>query len=317
MKYTFALLGFAAADANVEHRFLEYLAEHGKSYATREEFMFRLNIFTQKMQVIEEHNSRNDVSHSLGLNHMADWTDHEYKKLLGYKSTKKEARANYLNVDEVPASVDWRTKGAVTPVKDQGQCGSCWAFSSTGALEGAWAIATGKLVSLSEQQLVDCSHEGENAGCNGGLMDDAFDYTETNPLETESDYPYTARDGVCKSNKSKGVVAAKSHVDVAVNDPVALQTAIAAQPVSVAIDAGSFNFQLYSGGVYPASKCGTDLDHGVLAVGYGTENGKDFWLVKNSWGAGWGLQGYIKLERSSKPGEGACGIQMAASYPVV
>jgi len=218
-------------------------------------------------------------------------------------------------------SVDWRTKGAVTPVKNQAQCGSCWAFSTTGSLEGANQIKTGKLVSLSEQQLVDCATAEGNQGCNGGLMDDAFKYIEHDGLETESDYPYTGRDGKCSADKAKEQVKVASFVDVKASSGAAFKAALDKGPVSVAIDAAGIMFQLYHGGIMKGGGlfgCGTSLDHGVLAVGYGSENGSDYWIVKNSWGGSWGEKGYLRMAADyTSTDAGTCGIQLQASYPVV
>jgi KDEL-tailed cysteine endopeptidase len=219
---------------------------------------------------------------------------------------------------KLPDSVDWIEKGAVTKVKNQAQCGSCWAFSTTGALEGAWEIATGELVSLSEQQLVDCAKKFQEAGCGGGEMDNAFKYAEQTTMCTETSYPYKAKNGICQASNCSagipqgGVVGFK---DVAGDDTEALMDAVAQQPVSVAIEADQMAFQLYRGGVLNGT-CGTRLDHGVLVVGYGTENGIDYWKVKNSWGPTWGMDGYLKVLRGKK-GPGECGIKMQPSYPVV
>jgi len=216
----------------------------------------------------------------------------------------------------LPSSVDWVSRGAVTPVKDQGQCGSCWSFSTTGSLEGALKLATGQLTSLSEQQLVDCSKQ--NSGCNGGLMDYAFAFEKTADVCTEASYPYTARDGSChESGCTVGIPrgGVTGYHDVTVNDENALMEAVAQQPVSIAIEADQYSFQSYTGGVLTKS-CGSRLDHGVLLVGYGTDAGKDYWKVKNSWGASWGEQGYVRLERGLS-GAGQCGLKSAASYPLV
>jgi cathepsin L len=204
------------------------------------------------------------------------------------------------------------------PVKNQGQCGSCWSFSTTGSTEGAHAIKTGNLVSLSEQNLMDCSTSYGNNGCNGGLMDDAFQYIiANNGIDTESCYPYQAQDGTCQYSTSCIGATLTSYQDIAQGSESDLQAAVANNgPVSVAIDAGLSSFQFYSGGVYSDSGCGNqpnDLDHGVLAVGYGTLGGQDMWIVKNSWGSSWGVNGYIMMARNDN---NMCGIATMASYPI-
>jgi C1A family cysteine protease len=210
------------------------------------------------------------------------------------------------------AAVDWVAKGAVSPVKDQGQCGSCWAFSAVGSIEGAHQIAGNPLTQFSEQQLVSCSTSYGNLGCNGGLMDSAFQYVEKNGLCTETDYPYTAKSDFlhCRASSCATAVKITGYTDVKSLDESALLAAATAAPVSVAIEADTQVFQLYSGGVFDNARCGTQLDHGVLVVGYGTDT-KDYWKVKNSWGSSWGESGYIRMVR----GKNMCGINTQPSFP--
>jgi C1A family cysteine protease len=220
----------------------------------------------------------------------------------------------------LPASVDWVSQGVVTPVKNQGDCGSCWAFSATGSTECNYAIATGKLNSLSEQQLVDCSYAEGNDGCDGGLMDYAFEYIEKEGgLCTETEYPYTGVDGTCKATSCGTFYdPIKTYSNVEADDETALETQTVSGCVSVAIEADQYAFQYYSSGVLTGT-CGTDLDHGVLVVGYGTDGDQDYWLVKNSWGTTWGEEGYVLICRAcDKNGdEGECGINMEPSYPII
>jgi C1A family cysteine protease len=213
---------------------------------------------------------------------------------------------------ELPKSWDWRDYGAVSPVKNQGQCGSCWTFSSVGAIESAYAIATNTTaLSLSEQEIVDCASKD---GCSGGIMDHAFEWVERhNGLCSEEDYPYQAVDGECK--KCEPVVRVRDYVDVPPNDPHALLRAVLQQPVAIAIQADQYAFQLYTGGVLRGT-CGTNLNHGCVIVGFGEEDGVPYWIVKNSWGD-WGEDGYVRIYRSMKSGPGMCGINMMPSYPII
>lgn len=301
-----------------------WLVKHGKNnYNALGEKERRFEVFKDNLRYIDEHNSQNR-SFKLGLNQFADLTNEEYRsKYLGARrdagrrrlARSKSDRYAFREGDSLPESIDWRQKGAVAPVKDQGSCGSCWAFSTIAAVEGVNQIVTGDLISLSEQELVDCD-TSYNEGCNGGLMDYAFEFIIKNGgIDTEEDYPYKGRDGSCDTyRKNAKVVSIDDYEDVPVNDEKALQKAVANQPVSVSIEGGGRDFQFYDSGIF-TGKCGTALDHGVTTVGYGTENGVDYWIVKNSWGASWGEEGYIRMERNTKY-TGLCGIAMEASYPI-
>ncbi|KAK1293949.1 Vignain [Acorus calamus] len=286
----------------------------------------RFNVFKENVRFIHEFN-KGDKPFKLRLNRFGDMTNQEFRrayagsKVHHHRSMRGAPHGSegftHAKTGDLPQSVDWRQKGAVTPVKDQGQCGSCWAFSTVVAVEGINQIKSGKLVSLSEQELIDCDN-GDNQGCNGGLMDYAFEFIKKNGgITTESNYPYRARDGRCNIGKENShVVVIDGHQNVPVNDEDALLKAVANQPVSVAIDAGGYRFQFYSEGVF-TGHCGTDLDHGVAIVGYGTTlDGTKYWTVKNSWGPEWGEKGYIRMQRGVSAAEGLCGIAMEASYPI-
>jgi cathepsin L len=215
----------------------------------------------------------------------------------------------------MPASVDWRTRGVVTAVKNEQQCNSSWAFAATGALEGVAAIVNSTLLSFSEQQLLDCSASYGTGNCNGGLMDSAFKYAAAKGMETESTYPYTAAIGTCKYSASKKVFNNAGFVDVPSQDNDALAAAVAAGPVAAFIDASSSAFELYTGGVFNNPACGTSPNQGVLIVGYSSAGSAPYWIVKNSWGASWGESGYIRIAKQTGSGAGVCGIALDASYP--
>jgi C1A family cysteine protease len=312
--------------SNVWLQFQQFQQRYQKMYSSLQDLEYRFGVFSQNVKVIGEHNQRVNETFVMGINAFTDLTADEFHHLYtgGWSNQVSTlsscGRYSDTNQPTAPTSLDWRAKNAVTPVKDQGQCGSCWSFSSSGAMEGAWAIHQGTLVSLSEQQLVDCSKKYGNLGCKGGEMDSAFLYAIDNGMCTESAYPYvsgnTLAAGTCQS--CTPVAKFTECMDVTSNDQVALKTAVAKGPVSVAIEADTRIFQSYSSGVITSTSCGTNLDHGVLVVGYGTENGQPYWLVKNSWGTSWGESGYVKIARSdSRNDAGICGIAMQPSFPVV
>ncbi|XP_041810502.1 cathepsin L.1 [Chelmon rostratus] len=321
-----------ASCASISLEDLEFHAwklKFGKSYSSPSEEAQRKEIWLTNRRLVLVHNIMADEgikSYRLGMNYFADMHNEEYKRLISkgclrsFNASLPRRGSTFFRLPEgieLPNTVDWREKGYVTDVKDQKQCGSCWAFSATGSLEGQNFRKTGKLVSLSEQQLVDCSSDYGNMGCMGGLMDNAFNYIQANGgVDTEDSYPYEALDGQCRFKPDAVAAKCTGYVDVSQGDEDALKEAVATiGPVSVGIDASQLSFQLYQSGVYDEPQCSSsDLDHGVLAVGYGTDNGRDFWLVKNSWGLGWGDKGYIMMTRNK---HNQCGIATAASYPLV
>ncbi len=303
-------------------QFSNFRERFSKRYASLEELETRFSIFRENIHNIVLHNLDFTQNFTMGINQFTDLTAEEFKQM--YVSGLKSEVGSYgcksfsSSASSVPASVDWRNEQAVTSVKDQGQCGSCWTFSATGAIEGAWAISTGQLIDLSEQEMVDCATgiAYGSHGCNGGIMEGAFKFVIANGQCSLASYPYTAKDGTCQ--KCTAVAKITSCSDVKPNDQISLKAAVAQQPVAVAIEADTRYFQSYSSGILTSTSCGTTLDHGVLVVGYGEENGQKYWLVKNSWGTSWGDKGYVKIARSeSTNDEGICGIAMDPSFPSV
>ena len=300
-----------------------YLQTYGKVYKDDDEEMRRNTIWQSNKKYIEAHNSNSDkFGFTLGMNGLGDLESNEVVEIFnGYlhelKNSSKDVYTYNSNI-EATATVDWREQGAVTKVKNQGQCGSCWSFSATGSLEGQHFLKKGRqLVSLSEQNLVDCSTMYGNHGCKGGLMDNAFRYIEHNDgIDTEASYPYQAHDELCRFKRGNVGATDTGYVDIPHGDEAALTQAIqTVGPISIAIDASRKTFHYYKEGVYYDPECSSrKLDHGVLAVGYGSEGGKDYYIVKNSWGPVWGMEGYVMMSRNR---ENNCGIATQASYPRV
>ena len=319
------LRGSSSADDNEFFHWKEFnlfQERFSKRYSSFEEVEQRFAIFRDNFVAILKHNSDITQNFTLGVNQFTDLTPQEFREQ--YVGGLKAEVGSYgcktfsSTASGAPSSIDWRSKNAVTSVKDQGQCGSCWTFSATGAVEGAWAISKGQLVDLSEQELVDCATgiSYGSHGCNGGQMEGAFKFVIEHGQCSLASYPYTAKDGNCKSCSAVAHISSCS--DVKPNDQVSLKAAVAQQPVAVAISADTMIFQSYSSGVITSANCYTSLNHGVLAVGYGTENGQDYWLVKNSWGTSWGNNGYVKIAKSSSTNDaGVCGIAMDPSFPTI
>lgn len=310
-------------DENNEWKqFTHFQERFSKKYENIEELQTRFQIFRHNLRDIVIHNLDRSQNFTMGVNQFTDLTPQEFKSqwVGGLKAEVGSYGCKTFTsvASGAPATVDWRNKGAVTSVKDQGQCGSCWTFSATGAIEGAWAISKGQLVDLSEQELVDCATgiSYGSHGCNGGQMEGAFKFVIANGQCSLASYPYTAKDGTCQ--KCSAVAHISYCSDVKPNDQVSMKAAVAQQPVAVAIEADTRYFQSYSSGILTSSSCGTTLDHGVLTVGYGEENGQKYWLVKNSWGTSWGDMGYVKIARSESTNDpGICGIAMDPSFPTV
>ncbi|GBF92394.1 hypothetical protein Rsub_05596 [Raphidocelis subcapitata] len=333
------------AKANPRQAFAAWMAKHGKGYANDLQAVEqRFANWVSNLEFAIDYNARH-TTHWVGLNALADLSHEEYLQRFGLGAPRfrrapgTDARVpgfahGGLDASALPAEVDWRAKGAVAEVKNQMSCGSCWAFSTTGSVEGINALVTGELLSLSEQNLVDCD-TAQDQGCQGGLMDYAFQYVADHGIELEKDYPYTGEDGECLEEENRRVVTIDGFQDVPQLDEIALKKAASQQPVSVAIQADQRAFQLYVGGVFDDKECGTQLDHGVLVVGYGSESPseggaveardaddnvellkmRNYWVVKNSWGAGWGDKGFIKM-RMGRGKAGLCGIATQPSYPL-
>jgi len=315
----FIAISQALTEEQYRLEFFKWQQEHNKVYKSFAESTHRFNVFRQNLDFINAHDEK-AKGFSVALNQYADLSSAEFTAWAnGVNITVNPNKSLVRTIvnSNAPSTWDWRSKGAVTPVKNQQQCGSCWSFSATGSMEGATFLKTGRLPSLSEQNLVDCSTAQGNQGCNGGLMDQAFQYVISNHgIDTEASYPYTATGpNQCRFNRAHVAATVTSFHDVPQGDENALVDAAYKTPTSVAIDASHQSFQFYSSGVYYEGACSSsELDHGVLVVGFGNENGKDYFLVKNSWGPGWGSAGYIKMSRNRNNN---CGIASAASYPIV
>jgi len=324
-----ALVGIACANVftpeEINRNFEQFKLKYNRQYSSAVQEDIRREIFAYNLEKIHLHNLQADngvKTYRLAVNNFTDMSNLEfrtyYNGLRLQRSVPKSHAGLFVETGKpLPKTVDWRDKGVVTGVKNQEQCGSCWAFSAVASLEGQHALKTKQLVSLSEQNLVDCSSQEGNYGCEGGLMDQAFQYViDAHGIDTEKSYPYKAIDEKCDfSTKTVGATL-KNYTDIPSGNEKALAEAVATVgPISVAIDASQMSFQFYSSGVYNEPECSSvSLDHGVTAVGYGTQSGQDYWLVKNSWGTEWGQKGYILMSRNKN---NQCGIATMSSYPNV
>jgi len=289
------------------YKYLDYIKDYNKEFVYDNFLTFKNNI-----DYIQKHNNLNNT-YKLEINHLSD--QNISSNPIIYQPTNSSYEGDDKN-DFPPFSIDWREKGVITNVKNQGHCGSCWSFSATGSIEAIHAIKTGMLLNISEQQLVDCSVDYGNHGCQGGSMDSAFKYVIDNGLCSEQEYPYQGVEGQCMD--CKGIINISDYKDVIPNNEEILKRVVHQQPVSIAIQANLKSFQLYSSGIYSDPSCGTQLDHGVLVVGYGHDmlHNMDYWIVKNSWGPLWGENGYIRIQRNIENSSGLCGIAMQPSIPI-
>ncbi|XWS12537.1 hypothetical protein CRYUN_Cryun37aG0097700 [Craigia yunnanensis] len=311
-------------EAAIANKHEQWMTSYGRVYENQSEKDKRFKIFKDNFEYIENFNNAGNRTYKLSINEFAELTHDEFLAVhTGYKkrdnpTTTITASFRYENLTEVPTSLDWREQGAVTPVKNQKGCGCSWAFSAVAAMEGITQIKTGKLISMSEQQLLDCSTNGGNQGCNGGSMKNAFQYIMKNQgLTREEKYPYEETQGTCATEKAQAQVAdISNYEEVPSNDEEALLKAVTNLPVSVAIDA-SGEFRFYASGVF-SGVCKNSPNHAVTIVGYGTsKDGTKYWLIKNSWGQNWGENGYMRIQRDVDTSGGLCGLAMKASYPII
>ncbi|XP_061838845.1 cathepsin S-like [Nerophis lumbriciformis] len=313
----------AKLDGRLDEHWALWKKTHGKWYRGEPEERHRRGLWEKNLMMITLHNleaSMGAHSFQLGMNTLGDMTPDEIRQSLASLTPppepQRQSESMWSSVN-VPASVDWRDKGWVTRVKNQGACGSCWAFSAVGALEGQLARTTGRLVDLSPQNLMDCSGKYGNRGCNGGFTARAFQYVIDNQgIDSDASYPYTGRQGKgCLYSPAHRAANCSARHFLPRGDEDTLQRVVAALgPISVSIDASGRKFAFYKSGVYDDASCTQKTNHAVLVVGYGTLNGEDYWLVKNSWGLKFGEEGYIRMARNKN---NQCGIALFACYPVI
>lgn len=317
----FSLVAFSAAHLKWSHdvahlyTFSDYENQFGKNYQDDQEHGIRKIVFEQNLEKIRQINADPTMTWKAGVNHLTDRMSTEMTALFGYnrplafKNNKKYYSFSDVNVKDLPKSVDWREKGVVNEVRNQGACGSCWAFSATAVLESHIAIQSGKLLEFSEQQLVDCvqnpQHCGGSGGCQGATQPLGFEYVKNaGGVINRSEYQYTARDGTCKAAEHSKIATIEGHTNLPTNDYNALLETIATKgPVSISVAATAWQF--YDSGIYNGN-CGATINHAVVLVGYGEENGNKFWIIRNSWGTGWGEHGHIRVKREDSAADVKC-----------
>lgn len=330
----------AAPSTEDVQAFQSFVQKHNRNYMTKEEYEARLGVFVSNLGVIRAHDAQG-TGYRLGVNKFADMTPEEFEKMQGFKDNAQADASKFLDEEDAPdtidddgevadedgsagrglqtaaTSIDWRTKGVLNPIRNQGSCGSCYTFSTVASMEAIYKIKKGSLPSFSEQQILDCSGSYGNSGCSGGLMTNSFNYLKSYKAMTRTSYPYTAVRSTCKYNSASGVVNTIGYKTISSGDVNGHITALQSAPISAAVAASSAVFQLYRGGIISSTSCGTALNHAVNLVGYGTENGVNYWIVRNSWGTNWGESGYFRVLRSTSNGDGICGILKMSSYPLI
>jgi len=311
----------ALTDEQHEWLFGRWMEQHQKVYSA-EESVHRFQIWKANMNHITKHNGREGVSYKLGMNQFGDLTGDEWKQLLGIRRIQDRDQRRQTDGIKItpfqaptatpPATWDWRTKNAVNPIQNQGQCGSCWAFTAGDSISGLWAIKTGLLFPVSVQEIVDCSGPQGNQGCNGGLPDQAFQFVVAQGGICDwQEYQYTAQTGTCMAANCTAVATISGLTDVPTLDEAALMAATWGTVVSTAVEADQSVFQFYTSGIIDDPTCGDQLDHGMTVVGWGTDAGKDYWELRNMWGTSWGEEGYVRVVR----GKNMCGLATEPSYP--
>jgi len=325
--FVFALKDWSNLDSSYD--FVAYTKEFRKVYKTKEETLMRKKIVEDRIKMIMTHNKNPDATFKMAVNHMVDHTDEELKSMRGlhkgllYDKHRSRMQAPPKKIDPevlkaLPKNVDWRNQGVVTPVKDQGRCGSCWSFASAEVIESIYARATGQLVELSEQHILDCTpnpnHCGGTGGCAGGTAELAYENLKNVGIASEWVYPYVSHAGSdyqCDKTKTTPYAHIYGYVTLPINQQDPLLVAVATVgPVAVSVDASSWHF--YGGGVFDkCNQTNPDIDHAVQLVGYGTDSTLgDYWLIRNSWTPGWGENGYIRIRRETTP---RCGVDITPS----